>query len=317
MEYLVQVLASKGLNAVRVDFDPYCTDTVDYNSMSIYDQSNAQLAVQIAQYYHFWIILDYHGYSDVFRNTSCWLDYWKPIVQNIGPIYSNIVWEPENEPTISCTNSPSSCPSTTCGDDTSCLSSLSNAYQQWIDQTRSLGDTHWIVVQNFCSYSCGFNDMSQGYPTVKDPLGNLSQGGKIFISLHSYMDYNQHSSSWNNSTAETVANQYYHAVLDGIATTGWPALNTEGGTDPLSCDPNICAPDTIVDGSAGYTSVTFHFIQTLVNLYDNNSPQRINWLWWPAGDWTNTTTDPLGALDCNSSPQGWGCVLRSTPAATS
>src|SRR5207247_1583001 len=68
---------------------------------------------------------------------------------------------------------------------------------------------------------------------------------------------------------------YYQTVVAGMASTGWPALNTEGGTDPISCDPNICAPDVVLNGSAGYTVVTFHFIQTLVNLYDSHAPQRI------------------------------------------
>src|SRR5712691_3061410 len=30
LEYVVQVLKARGFNTVRVDFDPYCTDTVDY-----------------------------------------------------------------------------------------------------------------------------------------------------------------------------------------------------------------------------------------------------------------------------------------------
>ncbi len=92
LEYVVQVLRARGFNTVRVDFDPYCTDMADYNSMSVYSQTNAQKAVLIAQQYGFWIIIDYHGYSDIFRNTSCWLNYWKPIVQNIGPMYSRIIW---------------------------------------------------------------------------------------------------------------------------------------------------------------------------------------------------------------------------------
>jgi PKD repeat protein len=318
MELLLIELKAKGYNAVRVDFDPYCTDTVDFNYMSVYSQTNAQRAVEIAKYYGFWIILDYHGYSDIFLNTTCWLNYWQPIVQNIGPLYSQIVWEPENEPTLSCTNSPSSCPSSApCSSDSSCVGSLSGAYQQWINQARSLGDAHWIVVQNLCSYACGFSDMSQGYPTVTDPLGTLSQGGKIFISLHSYMDYNQYSGSWTNSTAETVANQYYLAVVAGVSNTGWPALNTEGGTDTLSCDPNFCGSNIILDGSAGYTAVTFHFIQTLVNLYDGNTPQRVNWLWWPAGSWTNTPGSGVyGAMQCNINPIGWGCLLNFVPLAS-
>jgi hypothetical protein len=58
--------------------------------------------------------------------------------------------------------------------------------------------------------------MSLGYPSVTDPLGTLTQGGRIFISLHSYMDYNQYSSSWNNATADALASQYYQAVVAGV-----------------------------------------------------------------------------------------------------
>src|SRR5205809_897033 len=94
MELSLILMKAKGYNTVRVDFDPYCTDTVDHNYMSVYSQTNAQRAVHIAQHYGFWIIIDYHGYSDIFRNTSCWLNYWKPIVQNIGPLYSQTIWEP-------------------------------------------------------------------------------------------------------------------------------------------------------------------------------------------------------------------------------
>src|SRR5437773_1131494 len=313
MELLLIKLKAAGYNTVRVDFDPYCSDTVDYNYMSVYSQTNAQRAVEIAQHYGFWIIIDYHGYSDIFRNTSCWLNYWKPIVQNIGPLYSKIIWEPENEPTLDCTNSPSSCPTASCSSDTSCVTALSSAYQQWINQARALGDTHWIVVQNLCSYGCGLSNMTDGYPTVTDPLGTLSQGGKIFISLHSYMDYGQNSGSWNSATADSVAQQYYQAVVSGVSNTGWPALNTEGGTDPLC---SSCAPDTILDGSAGYTTTTFAFIQALTNLYDSNSPQRINWVWWPAGSWTNTPgAGTYGATQCNSNPIGWGCLLTFQPLA--
>src|SRR3989475_710393 len=313
MELLLIELKAKGYNTVRVDFDPYCSDTVDYNYMSVYSQTNAQRAVQIAQHYGFWIIIDYHGYSDIFRNTSCWLSYWRPIVQNIGPLYSQIIWEPENEPTLDCSNSPSSCPGASCSSDTSCVTALSSAYQQWITQARSLGDTHWIVVQNLCSYGCGLSNMADGYPTVTDPLGTLSQGGKIFISLHSYMDYGQNSGSWNSATADSVAPQYYQAVVSGVSNTGWPALNTEGGTDPLC---SSCAPDTILDGSAGHTTTTFAFIQALTNLYDSNTPQRINWVWWPAGSWTNTPgAGTYGATQCNSNPIGWGCLLTFIPLA--
>src|SRR5436309_2318590 len=320
MELSLILLKAKGYNTVRVDFDPYCTDTVDDNYMSVYSQTNAQRAVQIAQHYGLWIIIDYHGYSDIFRNTSCWLNYWKPIIQNIGPLYSQIIWEPENEPTTSCNNSPSSCPSAPCSSDSSCVTYLSSAYQQWINQARSLGDTHWIVVQNLCSYSCNLCPAGagacpsavDGYPRVSDPLGTLSQSGRIFISLHSYMDFNSYYDSvgWNNTIAESVALAYYQTVVAGISKTGWPALNTEGGTDPLCDHCSSTPPDTILGGSAGYTNVTLHFIQTLTKLYDSNSPQRINWVWWPAGSWIDTTSSVYGAMNCASNPEGWGCLLQ-------
>ncbi len=70
MELLLIEMKAKGYNTVRVDFDPYCTDTVDYNYMSVYSQTNAQRAVQLAQHYGFWIIIDYHGYSDIFRSSG-------------------------------------------------------------------------------------------------------------------------------------------------------------------------------------------------------------------------------------------------------
>ncbi len=162
------------------------------------------------EYDGFWIIMDYHGYSDIFGNTSCWLNYWKPIVQNIGSLYSRIIWEPENEPTTECANSPSSCPSAPCSNDSSCVTYLGNAYQQWINQTRSTGDTHWIVVQSICSYGCGLcpdgtgdcPGAVDGYPIVTDP------GGRIFLSIHSYMSYSYYSNSWNTTTAIAVANGY-------------------------------------------------------------------------------------------------------------
>src|SRR6266571_629922 len=42
-----------------------------------------------------------------------------------------------------------------------------------------------------------------------------------------------------------------------------------------------------------------------------NSLQRINWVWWPAGSWTNTPgAGTYGAMNCTSNPVGWGCLLQ-------
>jgi len=303
MELLLIELKSLSYNTVRVDFDPYCTDKTDQNYMSAYNATNLQRAIQIAQYYGFWIIIDYHGYMDLSSGPSCWLNFWAPVTQQFKSSYSQIIWEPLNEP-----NGTS-------------VSLLSSDYQMWIDQDRSQGDNHWIVIQNICSYNCNLCPQGDGscsaavdgYPNVTDPLGTPSQGGRIFISLHSYMDYSGYSSSWNNATAESVASGYYETVLAGVAQTGWPALNTEGGTDPLCA--GSCAPDTILYGSAAYTATTLHFIQTLTSLYDN-APQRISWVWWPAGSWTDTTNAGVyGAMQCASRPVGWGCLLNIKPVS--
>ena len=287
-------LQEMGFNAIRFSFAPGCTNP-DGGFMYPYSPQNLERAIRIAEFFNLWIIVDYHGYEDLSTTSlaDCWLSFWGPVVQQFKDRYSKIVWEPLNEPT----NLPG-------GDD---VPYLSQQYQRWIDQTRSLGDQHWIVVQNLCSFSCGLADMADGFPTVTDPVA------RVFISLHSYVYYPGYANSWNNATAESLAQSFYQAVVDGMARTGRPVLNTEGGTDPLC---RACAPDTILDGSAGYTAVTFHFIQTLTNLYDQHSPQRINWVWWPMASWTDTPNSrPYGALQCGSNPEAWGCLLQYQPVA--
>ena len=300
MELQVQRLQTRGFNGIRVSFQSACSSPQE---MGAYDPAWLNRAITIAKHYNFWIIVDYHGYNDLTSSTgvNCWLGYWNPIVQQFMGAYSQIIWEPINEPAM------------TSGTD---VASLSNAYQQWINQARGLGDTHWIVVQSLCSSNCSFSNMADGYPTVSDTQG------RIFISLHSYMAYRWYSSSWNNGTADSLAQQFYDAVVSGSQRTGWPVLNTEGGPDPqgINCSGGVslpsplCAPDQIQVGSAGHSITTFHFIQALTSLYDSNTPQRINWLWWPMGSWTDTPLADLlyGAL----SSDGWGSLLQYKSVST-
>jgi len=278
-ELQVLKLSLLGFNAIRVSFESTCTSRQE---MGPYDAGNLERSISIAEHYSFWIIVDYHGYDDLASaaGTDCWLGFWGPVVQQFKGRYGGLIWEPLNEPTGF-------------GDD---VPHLSTQYQRWIDQARSLADTHWIVVQNVCSYGCGLSNWADGFPTVSDPEG------KILISLHSYMGY-PYVSPWDLATAEDYAMQYYQAVLDGSARTGWPVLNTEGGADEL-CDN--CAPDEVLTGSAGYTTTTLHFIQTLTNHYDSNIP-RINWVWWTMGSWTNT---PGAGLYGSLASDGWGSLLQ-------
>src|SRR5437879_7384462 len=294
MELQSQILLAKRFNGIRVSFQSACSSPQE---MGAYDPAWLNRAITIAKHYNFWIIVDYHGYNDLTSSTgvNCWLGYWNPIVQQFMSAYSQIVWEPINEPAMTSSTD---------------VASLSNAYQQWINQARALGDIHWIVVQSLCSSNCSFANMADGYPTVNDTQG------RIFISLHSYMAYHWYSSSWNNATADSLAQQFYNAVVSGSQRAGWPVLNTEGGPDPqgLNCSGGVslpsplCAPDQVQVGSAGYSITTFHFILALTSLYDANTPQRINWLWWPMGSWTDTPlAEPqYGAL----SNDGWGSLLQ-------
>ena len=303
MERLVIRMKSMGLNMIRVSFAPYCTEPAGDRDDSPYSFTDAQNMIKIANYYHFWIVLRYDGNEDISTATTCWLSYWQPIVQQVGPQYDLIVWEPINEPNASVTL-------------------LSSTYQQWINMARGTGDQHFIVVENQCSSKCPYSDLSQGYPTVTDPLG------KVLISLHNYMSYLY--STWTTPAAISHAQQDYQAVLKGELVTGWYALDTEGGADPQvpTCNgPNGttsgCPPDDILPGSAGYANVSLAFIQKLTQLFDNNNP-RINWVWWPAGTWTDTPcAGTYGALQPVSCPGGtgykggvgWGTLLNYIPLA--
>src|SRR2546427_11226063 len=101
----------------------------------------------------------------------------------MGPLYDQIVGEPLNEPRG-------------IGDDPT---TLAKGYQDWINQTRQLGDAHWVVAENLCSYACSLQDLAAGYPTVTD------SANRVFLSLHAYSDHTGYSGQWSNSTAEAVA----------------------------------------------------------------------------------------------------------------
>src|SRR5438105_4418172 len=303
MESVVMLIQSKGMNGIRVSWDPSCTASPSPIGAN-YTASELSTAIQIASYYRFWIILDYHGYTDQFTpaTSACWLSFWAGVTNQFKNSYGQIIWEPENEPRYGFTGSA-------CSGVIACVPYLSNEYQMFINQTRAQGDTHWIIVENICSYGCGLDPNGDGslpgaiigYPTVADPAGH------VFISLHSYLN---NPTSWTYAGADAYARGYYDTVLAGIAKTSWPALNTEGGADAFV---GIGGPNATLTGSAGYNNITLRFIQTLTNLYDS-APTRIGYTWWTAGDWTNTPdAGSLGALQCDSKPQGWGCLLQHKP----
>jgi acid phosphatase len=301
MELHMAKFRSLGYNIIRVDFVNQCNSPVP--QMGPYSATNLDRAIRLAKQYGLWIIVDWHGYHDLEPTyLSCWLSKWKPIVQQFMSSYTQIIWEPENEPVGGTNNS---------GGYLS-LAELTSAYQQWIDQARSLGDTHYIVVPNICANTCNSfpSGVATGWPIVHDPTGH------VFINEHAYLYYPYWSlQGWNNATAERAANMFYSAIKKGMQLTGFPALATENGAAWISGSP----PDIVI-GSAGagediqYTRVTLHFVQTLVYLFDHNNP-RINWVMWPAGLWTKCCTGGglYGALE----PGGWGTGIAPTPVLQS
>ena len=289
-ERLVVRMKGMGLNTIRVSFAPYCTSPAgDGHSDSPYSLTDAKNTIKIASYYHFWIVLRYDGEDDIATQTSCWINYWQMVITQVGPLYSQIVWEPINEPPES-------------------VATLSTDYQLWINMTRNVGDTHFIAVENQCSRSCPYSGSNiwKGYPTVTDPLG------KVLISFHKYYAYNGYD-VWTVPAAIATAQSDYQATVLGEQNTGWYALDTEGGTSlgVSTCNGSSgttsgCPPGTYLPGSAGYANVSFAYIQTLTGLLDNHTP-RISWVWWPVGTWIDTEcAGSYGALQPIYCPGGAG-----------
>ena len=299
-EVLARRIVEMGLNAIRMSFAPYCTNPNGF--MSPYNATRLDRAIRIGQTLGVWIIVDYHGYEDMSNSTvaGCWLSFWRNVLTDFSSKYEKIIWEPLNEPMNINEN----------------VTLLENYYQNWINQARAMGDTHWIVVQNLCSFECnlcpsGNGDCPaavNGYPRVTDPLGH------VFISLHTYMSYNVYHNSWNNTAAEDLARNYYFTMINGTILTGFPILDTEGGPGPtqrtFSNGTKINCPDLMTTGTTGYCATNLHFIKTLTALLEAHTPQAINWIWWPAGDWSATPkATQVGAI----SPNSWGTLIPWQP----
>jgi len=89
MERLIVRMKAMGLNTIRVSFAPYCTNLAGDRDDSPYSFSDAQNMVKLANCYHFWIVLRCDGNQDISTATTCWLRYWQPIVQQVGPLCHN------------------------------------------------------------------------------------------------------------------------------------------------------------------------------------------------------------------------------------
>src|SRR3989442_1604914 len=152
MESVVMLTQYKGMNGIRVSWDPSCTTSPSLIGAN-YTAAELSTAIQIASYYSFWIILDYHGYTDPFTpaTSACWLSFWAGVTNQFKNSYGQIIWEPENEPRYGLSGSACSC-------DGSSVLYLLHQYHMFIKQALAQGDTHWIIIENICTYGCGLDD---------------------------------------------------------------------------------------------------------------------------------------------------------------
>ena len=269
----LQRLNQSGYNGIRIMFSGTVTPCSS-GELGSWNPDWFNQAIQEARQYNMWIILDYHSYLDLTNGCQTeWLAFWNLVLStNWG--YDRIVWEPINEPA-------------------GLVTVLSSAYQVWITQARTLGDKHWIAVENTMSNGgCNFDPLSlvNCYPVVMDPLN------ETFLSIHPYLFYDLWSSTtntygncspssantWGNTTAECVADIYNRGMLQASSKYHMPILDTEGGAVYYSCN-NVCAnpPDTVGTDDASYSYTTFHFIQNLTSLMQS---ENMGWVWWEAGE---------------------------------
>jgi aryl-phospho-beta-D-glucosidase BglC (GH1 family) len=287
---LVQRLNQSGYNAIRVSFGTAPGFPCLNGELGSWDPNLFTQVLQTTQVYNMTVILDYHGYNNPNDITfqPCWLSFWTGVILQFKN-QNGVIWEPVNEPA---------------GNQTA----LSLGYQAFINMARSLGDVHWVAVENTISNDgCAFDPLSLAncYPTVVDPLN------QTFLSIHPYFFYDQWlkggygncasaTSIWSNSTAECAADIYNQGMLQASASYHMPILDTEGGAVYYSCN-NVCAnpPDAVGTDDASYSTTTFHFIQYLTNRMQS---ENIGWLWWEAGEGSC-----CGALDT------WGSFLKFQP----
>ena len=290
MQLTLLMLNQSGYNGVRVGFGAGITKCSS-GELGPWNMDWFNETVQLAQQYNTWVVLDYHGYSDLVDSAcqTSWLSFWNGVLSTNWN-YDRIIWEPINEPVGS-------------------VSLLSSAYQAWITQARSLHDNHWIAIENtLSSGNCSFDPTSLAscYPKTTDPLS------QTLLSVHPYLFYNvwqgggygicspSSTRTWNNTTAECVANIYDQAMQIASATYHMHILDTEGGTIYNTCKSGCeIPPDAVGTNDASYSKTTLHFIQYLTSLMDS---QNMGWLWWEAGEGTC-----CGALDT------WGSSLKFQP----
>ncbi|HZD12858.1 MAG TPA: cellulase family glycosylhydrolase, partial [Candidatus Binatus sp.] len=142
-------LHSLNYNIIRISFNPggptfptlgttSCAPDISSNNFGIFNATQLQRGILIANYYALRLIVDYHSYSDMNSTyRTCWLTGWASVISQFRNSYTFIIWEPLNEPS-----------NLGGGSTWANLNLLANGYNAWISQARSLGDTHYVVVEN-------------------------------------------------------------------------------------------------------------------------------------------------------------------------
>lgn len=252
-------LKNDGYNAIRAYWE--ASTSPSYLPDGKYDQTQMNKFIDIAKALNLWVVGCCMCFFDQYEYETQWLNDWKNIIGNTSSRYDKIIWEPCNEPLMQYSDGSHALTGQTA------IDGLRDIYNSWINMDRGLGDNHWIVVSEVCW-------MNGGFPNVTDPLN------RIFLNMHLYYNYQQFSSKWTISQAQTFADSQYGVITSAMSTFNRPFLCTEMGAHWVAGSP----PDVQYDGASGYTTVSLAFVQRLITDFDNYNG-RIGYMLWPAGDW--------------------------------
>jgi len=266
-----------GYNAVRFIWRPA---TSEGDASWKYNENWMNRAIEIAKALGMWIIVDCHGYHDAYQYEEEWLNEWRGVIFRFKDSYEKIVWEPINEPLMYWKDGSHKLT----GKDA--VNELARIYQRWIDMCRGLGDAHWVVVSHICWWDP--LPYVEWFPVVSDPLN------RIFLNGHFYYFYEYNMDRWTVEQAQRMADRTFNNVVAVIDKYKRPFLCTEMGATPFTAKYNTVesVPTAQYGGAAGYSTVSFAYIQRLITNFDNY-PGRIGYILWTAGDWAK------------SWPQGW------------
>lgn len=358
MEQAFANMSAMGFNTERIVFmDPISTcggSQCVPNSLanaaiknSAYSNANLTRAIQIASYFHFYVVLNEHQNCDFANATSAceqnisgtfvnftntenqWLGFWQSnvtaVVHTVGWTGAGgVLYEPLNEPFARWSTG------TATGlqvNDVKIITypgpakNIYPAYKDFLSTIRTTeGDTtHWIVIDNA--------QQDGDFPAVQ----GLDSADMTVLSHHFYYQYGSSAAGcttpghvvpsypggsyaistycgWSSQNAALYADNVTAYMISASGHFGLPIFSTESGADYVSTTPK--PPDNLTQntGPCKYATSTDAFIQELTADF---SAVNIGYELWMNGDWGYSTTHSIfGCMsDTTRTKPGYGNTL--------